>query len=625
MTRSLLRDTLHNARETLLAARNPAGHWEGELSTSALSTATSIVALGSVDENLHQDLLRTATGWLVSNQNLDGGWGDTVKSFSNISTTLLCWSALRRFGDTSSTIAVQKASWWIQDYVGSLNPELIAETVKARYGKDRTFSVPILMLCAICGTLGKRGWHLVLPLPFQLAAFPRRWFATLRLPVVSYALPALIAIGYARYRKGGGTRKRLRSVHPLWSRLSRLLTEIQPESGGFLEAAPLTGFVTMALVAAGEKNHSVAKQGVAFLCNTVRPDGSWPIDTNLATWATTLAVKAFAAGRRPQKQGMVTDPTLFDGQERVERWLREQQYREVHPFTNSAPGGWAWTDLSGGVPDADDTSGAMLALSHLAPETAIHEAAAGARWLLDLQNRDGGIPTFCKGWGALPFDRSSPDLTAHTIRAWQAWRSKMSTKMQREIDGATAKALRYLISEQRKDGSWCPLWFGNQHRHADEENPTYGTAMIVTALSQLGQSDLVAGGFHWLLANQNSDGGWGSLRDRSPSTIEETALAMGALTCVGERDGVTGEARNLLQRGLAWLAAATDGGTRFEPSPIGFYFARLWYFEKSYPLLWTVDALSRLRKINEESAEAGCDPSSLPRPSMAPEPEALTS
>ncbi|MEZ6048428.1 MAG: hypothetical protein R3C11_23220 [Planctomycetaceae bacterium] len=38
-------------------------------------------------------------------------------------------------------------------------------------------------------------------------------------------------------------------------------------------------------------------------------------------------------------------------------------------------------------------------------------------WLLDLQNRDGGWPTFCRGWGALPFDRSAPDLTAHALRA----------------------------------------------------------------------------------------------------------------------------------------------------------------------------------------------------------------
>jgi squalene-hopene/tetraprenyl-beta-curcumene cyclase len=614
MIRPLLHDTLENAREALLAARNPAGHWEGELSTSALSTATSIVAIGSVDESFHQDAIQAATGWLVTHQNEDGGWGDTVKSFSNISTTLLCWSALRRFGDEGSDVAVKKASWWIQDYVGSLSPELIAETVKARYGKDRTFSVPILMLCAICGTLGKAGWKLVLPLPFQLAVFPRTWFAILRLPVVSYALPALIAIGYARYRKGSGTRENLRPVHPFWPRLSRLLIEIQPESGGFLEAAPLTGFVTMALVAAGEKDHPVAKKGVEFLCRTVRPDGSWPIDTNLATWATTLAVKALAAGGGSTKEGRVADSTLFDGQEKVERWLRDQQYREVHPFTNSAPGGWAWTDLSGGVPDADDTPGAMLALHSLAPDTSISEAAAGAGWLLGLQNRDGGIPTFCKGWGALPFDRSSPDLTAHTLRAWHVWRSKMSPEMQGEIDASTGKALRYLITQQRKDGSWCPLWFGNQYRHADEENPTYGTSMIVSALCQIGRSDLTGNGIQWLLANQNSDGGWGSEKDRSPSTIEETALAMAALTGV---DGMGGEVREALQRGLIWLAAETDGGTRFEPSPIGFYFARLWYFEKSYPLIWTVDALSRMRRleISGESVEAECDPNFPRHPS----------
>jgi squalene-hopene/tetraprenyl-beta-curcumene cyclase len=595
MTPPLLLETLENARRVLLDSRNATGHWEGELSTSALSTATSIVALGTVADAAHGTAVACACEWLVAHQNADGGWGDTRKSFSNISTTLLCWSALTRFGGAASEAAVARASCWIRDYVGSLSPRLIAETVKARYGKDRTFSVPILMLCAICGTLGPAGWGLVLPLPFQLAVFPRNWFATLRLPVVSYALPALIAIGYARYRQGAGRGDNLRNPHPLWPRLSALLTSIQPASGGFLEAAPLTGFVTMALVAAGESDHPVVKKSVEFLLRTVRADGSWPIDTNLATWATTLAVKALAIA--PNQEGIFEGPTLFDGQERVLNWLLRQQYVAVHPFTNSPPGGWAWTDLSGGVPDADDTPGALLALAALDPAGERNDvfaaATAGVRWLLDLQNRDGGIPTFCRGWGALPFDRSSPDLTAHTLRAWHVWRPHQSADLQHRIDLGVEKALHFLRRQERPDGSWSPLWFGNQYRFADEENPTYGTAKVVLAFLQTGREDLAAPGLAWLRRQQNGDGGWGSLRDETPSTIEETALAMSALAGAPADCIETNEA---LIKGEKWLCKATKKGTVFEPSPIGFYFARLWYFEKAYPVVWTVEALSRLAK-----------------------------
>ena len=595
MTSPLLLETLANARRVLLDDRNLGGHWEGELSTSALSTATSIVALGTVDAAAYQVSIERACAWLVAHQNADGGWGDTTKSFSNISTTLLCWSALTRFGGEASPVAVEKASSWIRDYVGSLNPRLIAETVKARYGKDRTFSVPILMLCAICGTLGPAGWGLVLPLPFQLAVFPRAWFAILRLPVVSYALPALIAIGYARYRRGSGRGTRLRKPHPFWPKLSTLLTTIQPASGGFLEAAPLTGFVTMALVAAGESEHPVVKKSVEFLLRTVRGDGSWPIDTNLATWATTLAVKALAIA--PTEDGKSDDQTLFDGQERVLNWLLRQQYREVHPFTNSPPGGWAWTDLSGGVPDADDTPAALLALAVLDPAGERNDvraaAAAGVRWLLDLQNRDGGIPTFCRGWGALPFDRSSPDLTAHTLRAWHVWRPHLPAEVQERIDSGVKKALCFLERQRRSDGSWSPLWFGNQHRLADEENPTYGTAKVALAFLQIGREDLADPGLAWLREHQNADGGWGSLRDVTPSTIEETALAMSVLAGAPVDCAATNE---VLARGEKWLCEATKKGTAFEPSPIGFYFARLWYFEKAYPVVWTVEALSRVSK-----------------------------
>ena len=48
-----------------------------------------------------------------------------------------------------------------------------------------------------------------------------------------------------------------------------------------------------------------------------------------------------------------------------------------------------------------------------------------------------------------------------------------------------------------------------------------------------------------------------------------------------------------VERGLVWLIDAVESGRFREPSPIGFYFAKLWYFEKLYPLIFTVAALGR--------------------------------
>ena len=184
----------------------------------------------------------------------------------------------------------------------------------------------------------------------------------------------------------------------------------------------------------------------------MRADGSWPIDTHLATWVTTL-VNALGEALPDEDRAP------------IRQWLLAQQYREVHPFTDAAPGGWSWTPLPGGVPDADDTPGALLALKQLGDidDTTRDAARAGCVWLLDLQNRDGGIPTFCRGWTNLPFDRSSPDLTAHTLRAWLAWRDELPELADR-IDAAIHAAARFLAqSEGAGLDGWAPLWFGNQH------------------------------------------------------------------------------------------------------------------------------------------------------------------
>ena len=54
--REALLETLANARAALLAARGPHGHWEGELSSSALSTATAVFALHQTMEGLGDKL-----------------------------------------------------------------------------------------------------------------------------------------------------------------------------------------------------------------------------------------------------------------------------------------------------------------------------------------------------------------------------------------------------------------------------------------------------------------------------------------------------------------------------------------------------------------------------------------
>lgn len=599
--------SIDNTRKHLLAERNEQGWWEGELSTSALSTATASIALHTVDADRYKKQITDGLQWLIDHQNEDGGWGDTTISFSNISTTLLCWSALNLSAELSSDATTAKAENWIKDYVGSLETEAIADAVTQRYGKDRTFSVPILMACAICGRLGDdpaKAWKKVLPLPFELAAFPKKFFATLQLPVVSYALPALIAIGYARSIHAPPFFP-LRLLRKLaWKKTTRVLQEIHPESGGYLEATPLTSFVTMALASSGQQQHPVVQKAVDFLLASIRPDGSWPIDTNLATWATTLSVKALSTASPEPPFLSNTDS------ESIRDWLLQQQYLETHVYTNAPPGGWAWTDLPGGVPDADDTAGALLALHALNPENNIATETstsinAAITWLLDLQNRDGGIPTFCRGWGALPFDRSSPDLTAHALRAWITWMADVPPALRARIRLGVENGLNYLKQNQAKDGHWIPLWFGNQHL-PDENNPTYGTSMVLQALAQLDNShhqdtcSMRIKAIHWMQENQNPDGGWGGGSD-TPSSIEETALAIDALCSNIDHVEDQEILKHHINKGVERLIVLTQQGKHFTPSPIGFYFAKLWYHEKIYPIVWSLSALQQAKLILADS------------------------
>ncbi|MFK7770207.1 MAG: prenyltransferase/squalene oxidase repeat-containing protein [Mariniblastus sp.] len=597
-------------------ARLPAGHWEGELSASALSTATAISALSFYISDSEGDpsqfpviarQIKQGIRWLVAEQNKDGGWGDTAQNYSNISTTMLVVAALHAAGRAEEfSEQIELAEKYIEGCGG-------IDGLRKRYGKDKTFAVPILANCAMAGIVS---WKEVSALPFEAACVPQKFYHLMQLPVVSYAIPALVAIGQAKFIADppwDPVRKTIRRLSI--NRSLKVLERMQPASGGYLEAVPLTSFVSMALITSGRAGHQVVKDGVRFLIDSYRdepsvegqPCGSWPIDTNLATWNTTLIINANSNHPSELKR------TLSSNSERWKaciEWVLSCQNTEVHPFTGAAPGGWGWSDLSGAVPDADDTPGALIALKHVldsgmlkdgdfndSTKDKIHEAARlGIGWLVKLQNRDRGWPTFCRGWGKLPFDRSGTDITAHAIRSFLAWQNQIDDpKIVHSIESGFA----YLAKHQRKDGSWLPLWFGNQDTH-DDENPCYGTAKVLMAYRDADSFDTKEAqfGLRWLCENQNSDGGWGggkslqwpelAVDKLGNSSVEETALCTELLL-----DHDDPQSRAAAARGVDWLINAAELGCIDRPWPIGFYFAKLWYFEKMYPLIFASAALGR--------------------------------
>ncbi len=566
----VIQEAVNKLADRLLSMRDPSGAWRGHLSSSALATATAISAMATNGDAVDKDRLLRGTQWLIADQHTDGGWGDSPDSPSNLSTTLLCLAALRLGGHESSTVDRTRA--YVSQHAGQTPAQWVA-ALQRHYGVDRTFAVPILANLALAGLVP---WDLIPPLPFSLAAFPRALYRMLRLEVVSYALPALIAIGTRLAHE-----QARRGILSQWARPKALakLPALQPSHGGFLDAVPLTSFVAMSLAGLPDAPAGVTGKCLAFLRSRQRDDGSWPIDTDLAVWLTTASVAALSeAGLRHRLDGSP-----------VGAWIAAAQHQQIHPYTGATPGGWAWTDFPGGVPDADDTSGAILALAALECPAPIE---AGVHWLLSLQNRDGGFPTFCSGWGKLPFDHSAPEITAHAIRAMHV---SIRVACTAPVYRAIPRALRYLADTQAADGSWRPLWFGNQHT-PDHASRVFGTARVLRALAAVPQRTPTGGrAVQYLLDQQNTDGGWGGCRGVE-SSIEETALAVSALTdwrarpqtCAATHAGV-----RYLLRGIA--AGAID-----RPAPIGLYFSSLWYSEKLYPIIWTLEALGRTIKTTEK-------------------------
>ncbi len=648
-------------RAELLAERAADGHWVGELASSPVATAAAVSALvvshqsnagaalaagtecsgDAVDSVVQGDLselLVASIHWLAQQQNEDGGWGDVPDGPSNIAATMLARAAFRFTCVPAKYAGLTDRA---DQYIAAQNG---AAGLRRRFGKDKTLTAPILATCALAGLVP---WRQVPTLAYELICLPQRWHRRLRLSVASYALASQVAVGMVKFHHDP-PRNPIEFRTRGWARTHSLgiLRQMQPPDGGFAEVVPQTAFIVMCLAASGLQDHPIVQQGIEFLLSAVRADASWPVITNLATWNTSLALGGLslpppAPRRRPlvvhgrQENESAAEPSDDDRplvDQRCADWLLDAQRMEVRPLTGARAGGWGWTDAPGALPETDDTAAALYALArlrehmpHLRRERIEQAARQGVRWLVEQQNSDGGWSMFARDWGVSPLDRSATDLTAHALRALAAWERHWDIRQQPvrsahhhgtdKLHTSTAirRGFAFLKTQQREDGSFVPLRFGNLH-FADERNLVYGTSRVVAACAELGmlETELAQRAARWLVGAQHVGGGWGPPRNSLEAsgsfqyggsswrakdalaqycTVEETALAADALFPLVDMNDLFARA---VEKGLAWLVDAVEQDRHRQSTPIGLHFARLWYDERLYPLLFASTALSRV-------------------------------
>lgn len=313
--------------------------------------------------------------------------------------------------------------------------------------------------------------------------------------------------------------------------------------------------------------------------------------TTATIWNTSLTSDALQiAGVKP------TDPVIVKANE----YLLTKQHVKFGDWIvhnrNVRPGGWGFSDRNTINPDVDDTTTSLRSFcQHVLNDHRLHSSwDRGIRWVLSMQNNDGGWPAFEKEVNKkilhyipildgkfLLLDPSTADLTGRTLKFLGAYTS-LSTNAD-----VVKKGVNWLFREQEKDGSWYGRW-GICY--------IYGTWAAVTGLRAVGIRSThrsLQKATKWLKQIQNKDGGWGescksdiknSYIPLGTSTITQTAWALDTLISVEKKR------TNTIERAIRFILEAYEKENWTNRYPVGQGMGGAFYihyesYQRIFPLL----------------------------------------
>ncbi len=305
-----------------------------------------------------------------------------------------------------------------------------------------------------------------------------------------------------------------------------------------------------------------------------------------------------------QEAGMSESHPLI---QKANQYLLEKQHVIRGDWAINAPnataGGWGFSDTNTFVPDNDDTSAALRALTRQGSSNSKVKKALdrGLSYLLSMQNTDGGWGAFEKNayqslLTYLPIenakeallDNSTPDLTGRVLEYLGNFAGYSTS------NPAIKKAVSWLLKEQNPNGSWYGRW-GICY--------IYGTWAAVTGLRAVGipkDHPAIMKAVRWLESIQNNDGGFGESCSSAEkenyiplhfSTPSQTAWALGTLLT-----SVNVESESI-KKAVHFLLIQESSDERSATYPTGLGLPGIFYiYYESYNEIFPLIALGQYRK-----------------------------
>jgi squalene-hopene/tetraprenyl-beta-curcumene cyclase len=640
---------IDSAAEALLARQRPDGHFLFELEADATIPAEYVLLRHYLGEPVDAPLEAKIAAYLRRTQAPYGGWPLFQDGAFDMSATVKAYFALKVIGDPPQAEHMRRAREAIRVRGGAERSNVFTRCLLALYGIvpwravpmmpveimllpnwfpfhldkisywSRTVIVPLLVLMAkrprARNPKNVTVSELFLDPPQQLGPKPRApqqkasWFWFFR--IVDDVLRAL----EPHFPKRTRQRAIDRAVDWVAERLNGEdgLGAIFPAMANSVMMYDALGYP------ADNPQRAIARKSIEKLLTadngeiTCQPCVS-PI------WDTGLACHALIE---------VGGERAVTGAKRGLDWLVPMQVLDVRGDwgvrrPDLRPGGWTFQYANPHYPDIDDTAVVVMAFDRVRElgtsrlrgnernstsaevdyDAAIDRAC---EWIVGMQSRNGG-------WGAfdadndydylnnIPFadhgallDPPTEDVSARCL--------SMLAQLGHTESPAAKRAIDYLRRTQRADGSWYGRWGINY---------IYGTWSVLCALNAAGIAHDAPEMRHaaaWLVAVQNTDGGWGEDAssykldyrgyEAAPSTASQTAWALLGLMAAGEVDSPA------VARGIAYLADRQDtGGFWNEPRYTATGFPRVFYLRyHGYPKFFPLWALARYRNLKRGNTQ----------------------